>query len=83
MITAAGIGCGTQTTKAVIWSADGQGFRFGAILQNHGDTVESVAVRALAQVPELSYTPSDVRFIVATGSIGPKLRLANSQALEP
>ena len=83
MITVAGIDCGAQTTKVVIWSANGQEFHVGPILQNKGDTVESVAAKALAEALEASGTPSEVRFIVATGSMGPKLRLAHSQAPEP
>ncbi len=82
MVTVAGIDCGAQTTKVVVWSTNGQGFQFGPVLQNKGGAVESAAAKALAEVVGASDALSEVKFIVATGSMAPKLQIAHSRAPE-
>ena len=83
MAIAAGIDCGARTTKVVIWSAEEGKLHIGPMLSNQGEPVESVAAKALAAAVQASSINSEVGFIVATGSMAPKLRLAQSRQREP
>lgn len=71
----AGIDCGAETTKIVLWSTEKDKFQILPLLANKGNGVDALVRRALEEA-----APGKIGFIVATGALGMKLEMANSRA---
>lgn len=80
--TVAGIDCGAETIKVVLWSSRAGDFYFGPIVKYSGDSVASVSAKALASAKQTSGISDKLNLVVATGSMASKMQLANSQAPE-
>lgn len=82
MVAVAGIDCGAETTKVVLWSSARQGFHFSPVVTYSRNTVTDVVTKALDAARQTSGLPDEINRIIATGSMASKLQLPHSQAIE-